>query len=447
MSKDINPNGSEHEPDNQNENLDNAISQGVNKPGFSNLEAQLNPEKVSKVYDKRYKGGESSVYATRFDKERQLPEGEWYFLKNAVEKSLNNFKERTENFKQEIAERESNPSEKTAPQVPSYNFTIFDFGCGDGRDLEFYRWFANQIPDVNIVVKAYDISPTGIESYKEKLKRLEFDDLGISNPPADEKHMCNHGILQKGNLLVELLSPVNPDIKPQDLANSIGKVDITSSLYGPTSHIFPSEARDNFLKKLVVITRDDVVLTVPGKAKFLKEQATYSDKRLRQILKLKESEVFYSPLDLEAQEQIVVSDLEAQEEADNHMLPYAVYSPKLLGEWLERADIEKSDAKISVCSYKTNPDLASRSKFWGVVDSWGAYLATGLKNNLPKTFNSLPEALTRVEYYGMVVKGKANEIEIIIDRSESPNPNVEKRSGAESGILKLVSKDTGCIVS
>jgi len=393
----------------------------------------LNPEKVSKVYDKRYKGGESSVYATRFDKERQLPEGEWYFLKNAVEKSLNNFKERTENFKQEIAEWESNPSEKTAPQ---YNFTIFDFGCGDGRDLEFYRWFANQIPDVNIVVKAYDISPTGIESYKEKLQRLEFDDLGISNPPADEKHMRNHGILKKGNLLVELLSPVNPDIKPQDLADSIGKVDVTSSLYGPTSHIFPSEARDNFLKKLVAITRDDVVLTVPGKAMFLKEQATYSDKKLRKILKLKESEVFYSP-----------SDLEAQEEADNHMLPYAVYSPKLLGEWLEHADIEKSDAKISVCSYKTNPDLASRSKFWGVVDSWGAYLATGLKNNLPEIFNSLPEALTRVEYYGMAVKGKANEAEIIIDQSESPNPNVEKRSSAESGISKLVSNDGIRIVS
>jgi len=74
-------------------------------------------------------------------------------------------------------------------------------------------------------------------------------------------------------------------------------------------------------------------------------------------------------------------------------------------------------------------------------------LATGLKDNLPEIFNSLPEALTRVEYYGMIVKGKANEAEIIIDQSESPNPNVEKRSSAESGISKLVSNDGICIVS
>lgn len=420
----------------ENINSDDTNTQGV-KPSFSGLSAQLNPEEVSRIYDKRYEGGESSPYAAKFNEQRQLPEGEWYFLKNAVKKSLNNFRERAENFKEEIAKLESNPMDrKIAPQAPSYNFTIFDFGCGDGRDLEFYRWFADEIPDVNVVVKAYDISPVGIESYKEKLQRLEFDDLGISNPPADEKHMRNHGILKKGNLLVELLSPVNPDIKPQDLADSIGKVDVTSSLYGPTSHIFPSEARDNFLKKLVEITRDDVVLTVPGKAMFLKEQATYSDRGLRKKLGLKESEVFYSP-----------SDLEVSEEAEIPMLPYAVYSPKLLGEWLERAGIEKSDAEISVCSYKTNPDLASRSKLWGIIDSWGAYLTTGLKNNLSEIFDALPEALTRVEYYGMVVKGKANEIEIIIDRSESPNPNAEKRSGAESGILKLVSKDTGCIVS
>lgn len=279
------------------------------------------------------------------------------------------------------------------------------------------------------MVKAYDISPVGIESYKEKLQRIGFDDLVISNPPVDEKHMRNHGILQKGNLLVELLSPVNKDIDAQDLANSIGKVDITSSLYGPTSHIFPSEARDNFLKKLVAITRDDVVLTVPGKAMFLREQATYSDRGLRKNLGLKESEVFYSP-----------SDLEDSETAEIHMLPYAVYSPELLGKWLERAGIEKSDAEISVCSYKTNPDLASRSKLRGVLDSWGAYLTTGLKNNLPAIFDSLPEALTRVEYYGMVVKGKANEIEIIVDPSESPNSNATKRLSTENSISKLVSK-------
>ena len=412
----------------ENRSSDDTSSQDV-KPGFSNLAAQLNPEKVSEVYDIRYKGGESSVYATRFDTERQLPEGEWYFLKNAVEKSLNNFKERTENFKKEIAECKNNPDEKLAPQTPSYNFVIFDFGCGDGRDLEFYRWFADEIPDVNIVVKAYDISPVGIESYKQKLEKLDFNDLGISNPPVDEEHMRNHGILQKENLLVELLSPLNPDIKPQDLANSIGKVDITSSLYGPTSHIFPSEARDNFLKKLVAITRDDVVLTVPGKAMFLREQATYSDRGLRKNLGLKESEVFYSP-----------SDLEDSETAEIHMLPYAVYSPELLGKWLERAGIEKSDAEISVCSYKTNPDLASRSKLRGVLDSWGAYLTTGLKNNLPAIFDSLPEALTRVEYYGMVVKGKANEIEIIVDPSESPNSNATKRLSTENSISKLVSK-------
>ena len=172
-----------------------------------------------------------------------------------------------------------------------------------------------------------------------------------------------------------------------------------------------------------------MVLTVPGKAMFLREQATYSDRGLRKNLGLKESEVFYSP-----------SDLEDSETAEIHMLPYAVYSPELLGKWLERAGIEKSDAEISVCSYKTNPDLASRSKLRGVLDSWGAYLTTGLKNNLPAIFDSLPEALTRVEYYGMVVKGKANEIEIIVDPSESPNSNATKRLSTENSISKLVSK-------
>lgn len=413
----------------ENRSSDDTSSQDV-KPGFSNLAAQLKPEEVSRVYDKRYEGGDVSSYATKFNEQRQLPEGEWYFLKNAVEKSLNNFRERTENFKKEIAEYKDNPDKKLAPQTPSYNFVIFDFGCGDGRDLEFYRWFADEIPDVNIVVKAYDISPVGIESYKQKLEKLGFDDLGISNPPVDEEHMRNHGILQKENLLVELLSPLNPDIKPQDLANSIGRVDVTSSLYGPTSHIFPSDLRDNFLKKLVDITRDDVVLTVPGKAMFLKEQQAYSHRGLRKNLGLKESEVFYSP-----------SDLEDSEAEEIPMLPYAVYNPELLGKWLERAGIEKSDAEISVCSYKTNPDLASRSKLLGVLDSWGAYLATGLKNNLPEIFNSLPEALTRVEYYGMVVKGKASEIEIVVNQLDSPNSNARKRLSTENSISKLVSKN------
>jgi len=420
--------------DDLNRSSGDSISQ--EQPGFSRLAAQLNPKKVSEIYDIRYKGGESSVYATRFDTERQLPEGEWYFLKNAVEKSLNNFRARTENFKKEIAEWKNNPDGKSAPQSPSYNFVIFDFGCGDGRDLEFYRWFADEIPDVNIAVKAYDISPVGIESYKEKLQRLGFDDLGISNPPVDEKHMRNHGILKKENLLVELLSPINKDIDAQDLANSIGKVDVTSSLYGPTSHIFPSEARDNFLKKLVAITRDDVVLTVPGKAMFLKEQATYSDEGLQSNLGLNEGEVFYSPSDLKSSSK------------KRSMLPYAVYSPKLLGKWLERAGIEKSDAEISICSYKTNPDLASRSKLRGVLDSWGAYLATGLKNNLSEEiFNSLPEYLTRVEYYGMIVKGKANEIEI--SESESPNSVTAKRLNTENSVSNLAPKtnDGSCIVS
>jgi len=417
----LNPNVSE------NRNSDDTISQGGKSPFFSDLAAELNPKNVSEAYDRRYTGGESSDYISRFNPQRLLPEGEWYFLKNAVEKSLNNFTQRTKNFKKEIAEWQSNSDEKLAPQAPSYNFVIFDFGCGDGRDLEFYRWFAEQIPDVNTVVKAYDISPVGIESYKEKLQRLEFDDLGISDPPVDQKLMRNHGILQKGNLLVELLSPVNRDIDPQDLANSIGKVDVTSSLYGPTSHIFPSKARDNFLKELVAITKDDVVLTVPGKAMFLREQEAFSLRGLREKLGLNEGEVFYSPL-----------DVDGSKTEEIQMLPYAVYNPDLLGKWLERAGIEKSDAEISVCSYKANPDKASRARLLGVLDSWGAYLATGLKNNLPKIFNSLPEALTRVEYYGMVVKGKANEIEIIVDQSESPSPSVKTHS-----ILNLVSNTNG----
>ena len=416
----LNPNVSE------NRNSDDTISQGGKSPLFSDLAAELKPKNVSEAYDRRYTGGESSDYISRFNPQRLLPEGEWYFLKNAVEKSLNNFTQRTKNFKKEIAEWQSNSDEKLAPQAPSYNFIIFDFGCGDGRDLEFYRWFADQIPDVNVVVKAYDISPAGIESYKEKLKRLEFDEPSkrlkpdkpvISDPPVDQKLMRNHGILKKGNLLVELLSPVNRDIDPQDLANSIGKVDVTSSLYGPTSHIFPSEARDNFLKKLVAITKDDVVLTVPGKAMFLREQEAYSIPGSREKLGLNQGEVLYSP-----------SDIDGSKTKETHKLPYAVYNPELLDEWLGRAGIEKSDAEISVCSYKINPDLASRSMVLGFIDSWGAYLATGLKNNLPEIFNSLPEALTRVEYYGMVIKGKANEIEIIVDQSESPSSSVRKHS-------------------
>jgi SAM-dependent methyltransferase len=427
MSKDNTFNPKPKAVDDSSDNVKNinsgvtTISQDGKGSVFFRLTEQSKPKKVSDTYDKRYDGGENSPYATRFDAERLLPEGEWYFLKNAIEKSLNNFRERTENFKKEIAEWQSNPDEKSAPQAPSYNFVIFDFGCGDGRDLEFYHWFADQIPDINIVVKAYDISSVGIESYKEKLQKLGFDNLGISDPPVDQKHMCNHGILKQGNLLVELLSPLSPDIKPEDLANSIGKVDVTSSLYGPTSHIFPSEARDNFLKKLVAITRDDVVLTVPGKAMFLKEQKALSLRGLGKNLGLNvdEGEIFYSSSDLKDSEP---------------MLPYVLYNPELLNNWLARAGIEKSDAEISVCSYKTNPDLASRSKLWGVLDSWGAYLATGLKNNLPEIFNYLPEALTRVEYYGMVVKGKANEIKIIIDPSKSPNTTVGKRLSEEEAL-------------
>ncbi|MES2961569.1 MAG: class I SAM-dependent methyltransferase [Pseudomonadota bacterium] len=383
------------------------------KPSFSTLGRTLaekaSAKNVSEVYELRYamgQNGEPSVYADRFDENNPLPLGEWRFLINAIDKSLNKKREEIADFQEAVAEwRKDRADEQKIPKAPSYDFVIFDFGCGDGRDLQFYQWLAQEIRDINIVVKAYDISSTGIESYKTKLKDLKFEDL---SEYKIEGALRQHGIMQQDNLVIELLSPVAPDIDPQLLVHSIGTVDVTSSLYGPTSHIFPSATRDDFLESLRKITRDDVVLTVPGQAMFKDEQQRYGDEFFRGELHLQEGEIFYSPADLKT-----TTEAKGKSKKLGHLLPYMVYNMDLLQDWLDRAGVKQEDAAISVVQYKTNPDLASKNKFWGVVDNLQAMVVNTLRKY--DLFESvLPQRITRVEYYGVEIKGLANEV----DKSE-----------------------------
>lgn len=371
------------------------------------------PSHVKIIYDGRYTANSTengkSVYEDRFSDGREVAEGEEYFLSNSFREAIDNFKK---------SEKESELNSKNSV------FTVFSFGCGAGRDLEFFGNLAKELQNIGskLVVKAYDISPNGLELYKTKLLNHKFREGG----EIEEKNLLkNHGVLSKDNFEVQLYSPHNPEIDPQALAQNIGNVDVTCSLFGPTSHIFPSRLRDNFLAEFVKMTREKIILTLPGHAFALDYQKIWGGEHIRETFHLERGEIFYRAKDLEAVLDANKNKNPKDKDWERVNLPYKLYDMGLIGEWLDNANIKKENAVIAVSNYKTNPGLASKNPNSGWFDSYLAYAASIATSYAPEIVKALDQSyfqpISRVEYYGLNIRGGA-------EKTPSTSPKVTKES-------------------
>ena len=354
---------------------------------------------VKEIYNERYNFMEDgkSVYDNRFSSGREVAEGEEYFLSSSFREVVDNFKK---------SEKDLTLNSKKSV------FTIFSFGCGSGRDLQFFSNLAKELQDVGskLVVKAYDISAQGLESYKAKLVSHKFSEGNLEN----KKQLKSYGVLSKGNFEVQLYSPYKPEIDPRVLAQSIGNVDITCSLYGPTSHIFPSKLRDEFLAEFVKMTREKVILTVPGHAFALDSQKIWGAEEIRENFYLERGEVFYRASDLEVNLPENKNKSPKDKDWERINLPIKLYDMDLLNKWLDNAGIKKEDAVVAVSNYKTNPDFASKNPNSGWTDSYLAYAASVVTSYAPEFVklidqNYFLQPLSRVEYYGLNIKGGAEK--------------------------------------
>ena len=204
-------------------------------------------------------------------------------------------------------------------------------------------------------------------------------------------HLRGHGVFRKDNLEVELLSGA-PETTPEQLREDIRSVDITTVLFGSASHIFPSDLREEFLRMILEVTKNHVAMTVPGKAMFLENQR--SIRLFKDALGLGDGEIYYQPDNMRA---------------GAPLLPYALYDADTLRNCLSR--VGGGDSDISISSLKAHPTTASR--FWAadVADDAVSRFLSQMMKSFPQVVKAMPQAITRSEYYGVVVKGSVSAIE------------------------------------
>lgn len=372
---------------------------------LSRMKSFLSGESVARIYDERYGSGGS--YRARFGS--RSPKGEARVFAKAVSESTSEIKKN--NTEWSIDAREKSVEGRVKEIVP-HRVSLLDFGCGEGRSLPLFQQLANGLKHQKDVgragdtlrVKAYDISVAGINAYKARLEESGFrrmDEDGLAEIYHDRKlvHLKGHGVFRKDNLEVELLSG-DPEITPEQLREDIRNVDITTVLFGSASHIFPSDLRDEFLRMILEVTNNHVAMTVPGKAMFLENQKSIS--LFRDALGLGDGEIFYQPDNMRA---------------GAPLLPYALYDADTLRACLNGVD--GRDVDISISSYKAHPTTASKSAVVDVVDDAASCLLSKMMKSFPRVTRALPKAITRPEYFGVVVKGNAKEEPSAILRSIS----------------------------
>lgn len=191
------------------------------------------------------------------------------------------------------------------------------------------------------------------------------------------------GVFKHNNLEIEFLHGL-PEASPQDLKDAVKSVDMSLILFGSTSHIFPSELRQEFFKAMFDVTQGYVVATLPGYGSFqdrLRESKTEVMKTVLNQMGFKEGEIFYS----------------AEINGEKRLFPYALYeNPEAVAEVAKESGARDAEVMVSSAAH---PTKVSNSRMWAAYDYVvGKALNFAIRNFRENMPNSVFE---NVSYYGL----------------------------------------------
>jgi hypothetical protein len=173
-------------------------------------------------------------------------------------------------------------------------------------------------------------------------------------------------VLKHNNLEIEFLKG-GPQITSEEWKNEIGEVDMSLILYGSTSHIFPQSERNNFLKAIFGVTKNQLVATLPGQGDWQKEL-----EEAKNNSNFQEGEIVYKSRDT------------------GHDLPYATYTYNLLKETMDEV-CGKDKYSITVSSVYNPREIAQ--------NNW-----TELKDKVMR--NIIPASCVKPSYFGVLAEAK-----------------------------------------
>lgn len=189
-----------------------------------------------------------------------------------------------------IISRDKTVIRETALQSTSHlkegeTLRLLDYGCGDGRYMQAILPIAEILKERKIHVEliAYDPSRAGLEIFEGKLLKTGFTQTsGSGYHDIASEHGGNSGytanvlINEKQNLTVKFVhGHVNDQLGY--IEQLIGRADATMCMYGVLSHIESRQKRIDVLEMIGNITPNgNIVVTLPGRRMFPKEQKAYN---------------------------------------------------------------------------------------------------------------------------------------------------------------------------
>lgn len=187
----------------------------------------------------------------KYDLYGDLPENVKWELKNAIDRA---------------AERLSNSGQTRA-------INLLDYGCGDGRYVEFLEQVAKE-KHLHINCYSYDISSGKLSDYEKRLADNHFKMLDISGslPIKAESRIGHVGPVytkaaKDSSITVHLLRgqfadlPLPQQVKRNLIGNHV-ELDLTFPVFGVLSYM-PGEYRRATLKGLREITDGEILASVP----------------------------------------------------------------------------------------------------------------------------------------------------------------------------------------
>ena len=148
---------------------------------------------------------------------------------------------------------------------------ILDFGCGDGRLFPIFLQLASELEKLGmeLVLDGYDISKTGLEVFKDKLEKLDFDIIE-STDLQDNQYPRKIYQSSNKNLAVNLYCGSDKS-SAGEIIETLADYDIAFCMFGSLSHIMQSQNRQSVLR-ILAMKSEDLVLTVPSLNIFKKHQ-------------------------------------------------------------------------------------------------------------------------------------------------------------------------------
>ena len=208
---------------------------------------------IEKQYDVDYSGGNASLYNKRFGSNRIIPREE-----DAITNSFNNVHKRISNNSMQIR--------------------MLDFGCGDGRMFPVIERLANQHPDRQIELIAYDISAVGLE---ESIRYLETSGYYTDKKPAklrlDTQISYLVGFWKKDNLTVKIIHGNKNDDLEHIKFLIRQPVHVTFSIFTVLGHVAKRDNRQAAIRMLAGLMdkEGELIINVSTASSLPKEVMVY----------------------------------------------------------------------------------------------------------------------------------------------------------------------------